>query len=663
MASRTVAGTALIVSTVAFTLCFAAWVINAVLITYLTSHGLYAFDEGQIGWLLAMPILTGAISRVPLGLLTDRFGGRMVFTLLMLAVAAALYALGYADSYAQFLAASLAFGLAGGSFAVGVGYVALWFDRARQGTALGIFGMGNAGAAATTLLAPHLLEYYTQHGANLEGWRLLPKTYALVMLVVAGIFYFTTQDRRVEAAQRRSLTAQLAPLKDIVVWRFGLYYFLVFGSFVALAQWIVPYSVNVYQMSLAQAGMLAALFSLPSGVIRAAGGWLSDRFGARSVMYGVFLSCILACLLLSFPRMDITSPGEGVMARSAGRVDAVSAKQIVVGDKDYGLIPAPATTPAQLDTGDQMLPQVMRWHVPVVEEGEVVEKKELLARGVTNIYYPANLWIFAALVLVVGVATGIGKAGVYKFIPEQFPGAIGAVGGMVGLLGALGGFVFPPVWGMLLKTTGLWSSCWVVLAVISVACLLALHTVVRRIEREQAPDLAQLIEQRPVLALPHAVSLANGTEAKSVETILRRVPFFSALSDEELKELTQTGRVATYAPGETMFREGDPGEELFVILDGRVNVRRSSERGQLGHIATLDAGQFFGELALIDGKPRSAEVEAATHCECFVMGRSEFLRAVSRSPHMLADLLLGLSTRLRSGVERYAPDDQRLADT
>jgi MFS transporter, NNP family, nitrate/nitrite transporter len=124
--------------------CFACWVLNAVLITFLVGSGVYPFAETQVAWLLAVPILTGALIRLPLGMLTDAYGGRVVFPLLMLFVAIPMYLLSLADSYPAFLVASLGFGLAGGGFAVGVGYVSLWFSGARQGTALGVFGVGNA---------------------------------------------------------------------------------------------------------------------------------------------------------------------------------------------------------------------------------------------------------------------------------------------------------------------------------------------------------------------------------------------------------------------------------------------------------------------------------------------------------------------------------------
>jgi NNP family nitrate/nitrite transporter-like MFS transporter len=117
-------------------------------------------------------------------------------------------------------------------------------------------------------------------------------------------------------------------LKSVRVWRFGLYYFFVFGGFVALAQWLVPYYVNAYGTTVALAGALAACNSLPSGVIRAAGGWMSDRWGARTIMYWVFGLSLVCCALLVVPQMDIRSPGSGIMARAAGTVTSVSGSEI-----------------------------------------------------------------------------------------------------------------------------------------------------------------------------------------------------------------------------------------------------------------------------------------------------------------------------------------------
>ncbi|HZH99392.1 MAG TPA: MFS transporter, partial [Fimbriimonadaceae bacterium] len=280
------------------------------------------------------------------------------------------------------------------------------------------------------------------------------------------------------------LPQMLRPLKDIRVWRFGLYYFIVFGAFVALAQWLIPYYLNVYGMTLATAGLMAAVFSLPSGVIRALGGWASDKFGARSTMYWVLSSCAVFFLLLIAPRMEITSPGEGVMAERAGTVTAVSRESVQVGSKAYELKRQAPLNPQEMDQRTLVMPTFRSWQEPVVQVGQEVKKKELVAKGVTNVFFQANIWIFTSLVFLAGIMMGIGKAAVYKHIPEYFPNDVGVVGGLVGVIGGLGGFFCPILFGWMLKATGLWTSCWLFLGVLTVISLVWMHVVILRMGRQ-----------------------------------------------------------------------------------------------------------------------------------------------------------------------------------
>ncbi|MDH3717121.1 MAG: MFS transporter, partial [Planctomycetota bacterium] len=126
--------------------------------------------------------------------------------------------------------------------------------------------------------------------------------------------------------------------------------------------------------------------------------------------------------------------------------------------------------------------------------GQQVKKKELLARGITQIFFQANIWIFTGLSLILGAVMGIGKAAVYKHIPDYFPADVGVVGGIVGVLGGLGGFVCPVIFGYLLRATGLWTSCWMFFLVLVAVCLMWMHIVVQRMLRDQAPELSQRIE-------------------------------------------------------------------------------------------------------------------------------------------------------------------------
>tara|TARA_B100000959_G_scaffold60441_1_gene63473 strand:- start:650 stop:2131 length:1482 start_codon:yes stop_codon:yes gene_type:complete len=476
-------------STFAFTMAFAAWMTYGVLITYLVDKGVYDWDKAQMGWLIGIPVLTGSISRLPLGVLTDKYGGRIVLSVLLIASAVPMFLVGYVDSFMGFMLAGLGFGMAGGSFAVGIAFTSVWFERKNQGTALGIFGAGNAGAAITSMFAPVLLRMLTDDGANIEGWRTLPQIYAAVLAITGVLFFLFTRPRKIESHSGYTLKQRLQPLKYIRVWRFGLYYFLVFGGFVALAQWLIPYYVNVYTMSIVSAGMMASIFSFPSGVIRALGGVLSDRMGPRTVMYGILIVTLISLVFLTVPRMEVQSPGEGIMAGRSGTVVSVSDTKIVVDDKTYSLKEREGLDDLDVD-GDLLLFPIREfWHEPAVEAGEEVRRSQLLASGVSRIFFQANVWVFTGLVFVVGITLGIGKAAVYKHIPDYFPDDVAVVGGIVGVLGGLGGFVLPIVFGYMLKGTGIWTTTWMLLAVITVVSLVWMQWVIQRMTQQRDPEL------------------------------------------------------------------------------------------------------------------------------------------------------------------------------
>ena len=494
MSSQAKALSVLTANTLAFMVCFAVWMMNGVLITYLVDQQAYDFNRAQMGWLIGIPVLTGSIFRLPVGMLADRYGGRPVYVAVMLAAALSVYLTSYADSFWGFFVGGLGFGLSGTSFAVGIAYTSVWFPRERQGTALGVFGVGNIGAALTAMFAPSLLVGFTHGGTELERWRMLPRTYALLLLAMAVVFWLITFPRKPAEAAERTLMQRLQPLKVVRVWRFGLYYFLVFGSFVALSQWLIPYYVNVYALSVVTAGLLTSLFSLPSGLFRALGGWLSDRVGPRAVMYWVLSGCTVGCLLLVVPRMDIQSPGEGVMAVRPGTVGTVADDAIDVDGLQYSLR-APAPGDPQRE-GTLLWPTTATWQEPVVQPGDRVVKRTLLARGITHIYFQANMWVFTGLVMVMGMMMGMGMAAVYKHIPDYFPKDVGTVGGLVGVMGGLGGFTGPILFGYLLQWTGIWTTSWMFLFIISLVCLVWMHTVVRRMVNVRAPDVAGQFEER-----------------------------------------------------------------------------------------------------------------------------------------------------------------------
>lgn len=286
-------------STFAFTICFAVWMMFAVLgIPIRTELNL---SETQFGLLAATPVLTGSLVRVPLGIWTDRYGGRLVFLLTMLVAVIPIWLLAYATQYWQFLVLALFVGLVGGSFSVGTPYVARWFPQSKQGLAMGIFGAGNSGAALTKFVAPALI--VMAGGA----WTIIPKVYSIALLITAVIFWLlTSSDPAHKSSQSTSLKSQLALLKDRRVLRYCQYYSVVFGGYVALSLWMTQYYIGEYGFSMKQAAFLAACFSLPGGVLRALGGWISDKYGAYKTTWWVMWVCWVAFFLLSYPQTSFT---------------------------------------------------------------------------------------------------------------------------------------------------------------------------------------------------------------------------------------------------------------------------------------------------------------------------------------------------------------------
>ncbi|MCT7375749.1 MFS transporter [Chelativorans salis] len=401
---------ALTMSTVAFTVCFAVWTIFSIIGVRIKDD--LGLSETQFGLLVGTPILTGSLVRMLLGIWTDRYGGRLVYTATMLAAAIATFLLSFAHTYTQMLIAALGVGIAGGSFAVGVAYVSRFYPAEKQGTALGIFGVGNVGAAVTKFLAPFLLIAW--------GWAAVAQVWALVLVVMAVVFWFTTGDDPVIRAQRagqlrrRSFASEFEPLKNLQVWRFALYYFFVFGAFVALALWLPRYLIGVYGFDIATAGMIGAAYSIPASVFRAYGGALSDKAGARTVMYWTFAVSAVCTALLSIPAADYMVQG-------------------IDGPKTF--------------------------------------------------HFEVGPWAFVVLIFVLGFFMSLGKAAVYKHIPVYYPQNVGAVGGLVGMIGGLGGFVLPLLFGYLNDLTGLWTSCFMALFVLVAFSLAWMHFAVRRMER------------------------------------------------------------------------------------------------------------------------------------------------------------------------------------
>lgn len=415
----------LVISTVSFTLLFAVWLMLGVLglkikaeprlllgtaVEHLSADEAKALVDARFEWLLSAAILFGAVFRLNFGLWADQWGGRIMTIGLLVFCAAPTAALAYADTFAELLCCAALFGLAGNSFSVGIAWNSAWFPPASKGTALGIFGAGNVGAAGTKLLvvlAPGLLTLVPASGL-LDGWipggwRIVPLGYAALLLVMAGavIAFSPSEDRR--PGRGRPFLEMLAPLRHVRVWRFCLYYVVVFGAYVALSAWLPSFYVATYQVDLVAASLLTALFIFPASLLRPLGGWLSDRCGPRIVTYVSFVGMLAAMIPLCLP-------------------------------------------------------------------------PNVLSLDITT---------FTVLMTVVGVGMGIGKASVFKYIPDYFPHDVGAVGGVVGMMGALGGFLMPKIFGWSGRQLGYPQAAFVVLLLLTTTCLVWLHSVVMRIWQDQ----------------------------------------------------------------------------------------------------------------------------------------------------------------------------------
>jgi NNP family nitrate/nitrite transporter-like MFS transporter len=415
-------------STFAFTVMFAVWLMLGVLgiqiktdpalmlgeaAQTMTAEQIKGACEERFEWLLATAILTGSLLRLNFGIWTDQFGGRNMMVLLLIVCAIPTYWLAHAGNFTELMICAALFGLAGNSFSIGIAWNSAWFPPERKGAALGIFGAGNVGASGTKLLVvlvPTVLTLVPPAGYLggfiPGGWRVVPVFYSVLLVLTALAILLISPRHDRMPGKGRPISEMIAPLKQLRVWRFSLYYVVVFGAYVALAAWLPNYYVNTYGLSLRDASIYTALFIFPASLLRPLGGWLSDLYGPRVVTVAVFVGMTLATVPLCLP-------------------------------------------------------------ASVLSFGPIA---------------------FTALMCLVGVGMGIGKASVYKYIPDYFPSDVGAVGGLVGLFGALGGFILPKLFGWLGRVTGYPQAAFLALLAITAASLVWLIVTVVRMNVRNASN-------------------------------------------------------------------------------------------------------------------------------------------------------------------------------
>ncbi|MGC4152329.1 MAG: nitrate/nitrite transporter [Propionicimonas sp.] len=428
----------LAMSTIDFTVMFAVWLMFGILGIEIQKELL--LSDVELSWITALAVLNGSMWRLPAGIITDRIGGRKV-TIVMLAVTAVpAYFVSTAHSYGVLLVLAFLVGFAGNLFSVGIAWNAAWFGRDRQGFALGLFGAGNVGASVTKFIGPPLIAGTagTTFVFGVQGgWRLVPVIYAVLLLVLAVLTWLIVPRHDRVAGSSKPIAEMLAPLKHLRVWRFSLYYVAVFGAYVALSAWLPKYYVDNFGVDLWTAALLTAIFIFPASLLRPLGGWVSDRIGARKVMYATFVVMLVTSGVLMMPNGHIViSHADGTQTQHLG--------------------------------------------------------------------YAINVWWFTVLVFLLGCAMGIGKAAVYKHIPEYFPDNVGSVGGLVGMLGGLGGFILPPLFAYTKVWTGFPTSTFFVLFLLTGVCAVWMHVTIVGMLHVKAPELADHFDTEHIDTLERA---------------------------------------------------------------------------------------------------------------------------------------------------------------
>jgi MFS transporter, NNP family, nitrate/nitrite transporter len=297
----------LTLATGAFAFCFAVFGSVSAMMPMLKRQ--LSLSPVEVSIALAIPVLLGSLGRIPLGMLTDRFGGRVVFSVVMGASIVPAYLMGTVSSYQQLLMFGFLLGVALASFSVGVGFVSGWFPSNQQGFALGIYGAGNVGQSLAAFFAPMLAVVL---GFKWGFWA--PGVLLAIWMVVFILLAKNAPNR----APARSLSQVFCPLKDSRCWLLSAYYFLTFGGFVAMSVYLPTFLTDLFQLTPQDAGRRTAGFVLLATAMRPLGGWLADKVGGTTILKFVFPFTAAMAVLLAVPSMVPFTIGALGMAAAIG---------------------------------------------------------------------------------------------------------------------------------------------------------------------------------------------------------------------------------------------------------------------------------------------------------------------------------------------------------
>ena len=290
--SESGSGRNLALATIAFAVCFSAWGMLAPIAPDIQDE--LGLSDTETSVMISIPVVLGSLLRLPFGYLTDRLGGRAVFAVMLVYSAGAAILVGFASSYAALLGAGFLLGAAGATFAVGIPFVAEWFDAKRQGFALGIYGIGNIGTAVAAFSVPAIRDSAGQEAAGL--------VIGAVIAFYAAVWWVLARDVPGREPKRQPYGEVLRSGWNL--WRLSLFYFVTFGGFVAMAIFLPKLLTDWFDYSLTDAGLRAAGFTVLATVARPLGGWLSDRIGGSAVLVVSFVGVGIDAVGLTWQAAD-----------------------------------------------------------------------------------------------------------------------------------------------------------------------------------------------------------------------------------------------------------------------------------------------------------------------------------------------------------------------
>ena len=297
----------LTLATGAFALCFAVFGTMSAMMPILSKQMHLTPVEKSIA--VALPVLLGSLGRIPLGMLTDRFGGRIVFSVVMVLSIIPAFLMGTVENYRELLVYGFFIGVALASFSVGVGFVSGWYSAQRQGFALGVYGAGNIGQSLAAFGSPFIA---AAAGIKWGFW-----TFGVLLTIWLGVYALLARNAP-RKGPVKSFSDTIRPLKDGRSWILSLYYFLTFGGFVAMGVYLPIFLTEMFKLTPQDAGLRTAGFVVLATTMRPIGGTLADKVGGRTILKWVFPFTAVMAIFLACPMMSAFTIGALGMAAAIG---------------------------------------------------------------------------------------------------------------------------------------------------------------------------------------------------------------------------------------------------------------------------------------------------------------------------------------------------------